>query len=76
MATGLIGMADPRVKSGDVVCVLFGGSTAFILRPLGVGSNEDKRYEYISHAYVQKIMDGEALKQGKVHEWLHLVECG
>jgi hypothetical protein len=55
---GYIGCAQKRfTQKGDLLCVLSGGRFPFILRPDGRG------YILISYAYVQGIMDGEAINE-------------
>lgn len=60
MSSGLIGLADPHIQSGDVVCVFYGGDMPFVVRPAGFGEDGETRYEYVSHAYVHGMMNGEA----------------
>ena len=44
------------MQQGDIVSVLLGGHTPFTLRPKDTGE-----YTFIGEAYVDGIMDGEAL---------------
>ena len=45
-------------KVGDMVCVLLGGDTPFVLRPLGNGE-----WHFVAEAYVHGLMDGEAMEK-------------
>ncbi|KAF4986100.1 hypothetical protein FDECE_16124 [Fusarium decemcellulare] len=56
--TGLIGTATWDVREGDLVCVLYGGQTPFVLR-----KDEDcpGKYRFVGDCYVHGIMEGEAL---------------
>jgi hypothetical protein len=45
-----------KIREGDIVCVLLGGSVPYILRP------KDDYYILIGEAYVHGIMDGEVLE--------------
>ncbi|PVH82257.1 hypothetical protein DL98DRAFT_620246 [Cadophora sp. DSE1049] len=62
---GYVGQApySGRVRSGDVISVLFGCSIPVILRPVG------SHYEFIGDCYLDGIMYGDAIKsleEGKV----------
>lgn len=56
--SGYIGTAPTYAMPGDVVCVLYGGQTPFILR------RKAERYQFIGECYVHGIMEGEALDLG------------
>lgn len=56
------GSAQDQTKVGDLIAILFGCSTPIIIRTFG------EHFQVIGEAYVQGIMDGEAMKflnQGK-----------
>lgn len=59
--TGLIGTLPWDTKEGDLVCVLYGGQTPFVLR-----SDEScpGKYHFVGDCYVHGIMEGEALSMG------------
>jgi hypothetical protein len=46
-------MGPHCMQSGDVVVVLYGGNTPYVLRPRGDG------YIFLGQAYVDEIMHGE-----------------
>lgn len=48
-------LAPTPVEKGDVLCVLFGGRTPYILRPKG------EHYLFVGECYVHGIMNGEAI---------------
>ena len=52
-----VGIAPPYVKEGDIICVLFGGQTLYVLRPLADGDD----YFFLGECYVYGMMDGEAM---------------
>jgi hypothetical protein len=52
---GCLGISSMHAEIGDRVCILFGSSVPFVLRPSG------KTWKIIGEAYVHGIMDGEAL---------------
>lgn len=54
---GYIGLAPQNAEEADLVCVLLGGRTPFVLRP------REDLYELIGPCYVHGIMDGEAMGQ-------------
>jgi hypothetical protein len=69
-STGHFGTGDDTVEPGDLVCVLFGGNTPFILREI------DNHYILVGECYVHGMMHGEAmamLESGEVEEeWFEL----
>lgn len=64
-STGYFVLAPPAAEKGDLVCVLFGGETPYILRSL---SAETKEYQLIGEAYVNGLMGGEAIVMGHAGE--------
>ncbi|USP72811.1 hypothetical protein yc1106_00085 [Curvularia clavata] len=56
---GRLGIGSMEVKKGDVVALISGAQTPFILRPVG------ERFMLVSEAYVDGIMDGEAENEGQ-----------
>ncbi|KAM0813330.1 putative Heterokaryon incompatibility protein-domain-containing protein [Seiridium cardinale] len=64
---GYMVMAPPTALKGDSICVLYGGETPYVLRPLGNAEG----YRFMGEAYVPGLMGGEALiidEPEKVHE--------
>jgi hypothetical protein len=62
---GYMGIGAHLMEAGDRVCVLFGGSTPYIVRPTSVPDE----YLFLGECYVHGLMDGEAIKlweEGKV----------
>ncbi|RWA07572.1 hypothetical protein EKO27_g7529 [Xylaria grammica] len=66
--TGRLGLGYDNIKAGDVVSIISGAQLPYILRLQPTG----KYYNLISEAYVDGIMDGEAL-QGAAFTWLNIV---
>ena len=67
---GFIGLGPSNIRANDVVAVLFGGHTPFLLRP------RTGCYQLIGEAYVYGMMDGEAmewLSTGRFSEQLFLL---
>lgn len=56
-ASGLIGLGPETMQLGNIVVVLFGGSTPFVLRPCGSYHN------LIGQCYLHGIMYGEAVQK-------------
>ncbi|KAI0552388.1 heterokaryon incompatibility protein-domain-containing protein [Xylaria curta] len=52
---GYFGLGQDSMTTGDIVCLLFGGDSPFILRPSRFG------YRLVGEAYVHGIMHGEYL---------------
>jgi hypothetical protein len=55
-STAYLGIASHDTLPGDIVCILFGGSTLMILRPV------NDHFLLVGECYVHGIMDGEALE--------------
>jgi hypothetical protein len=71
--SGLTGLANPGLESGDVVYVLLGGKMPFVLRPTPERLNGEILHEYVSQAYVHGIMDGEVMKEGRGPGLVYLI---
>lgn len=56
-------MAPPTVRRGDLLCVLFGGETPYVLRRLsGNGESGQALYQFVGEAYTYGLMKGEAME--------------
>jgi len=64
---GYIGLGPATMQPGDLVCILFGGITPFILRA------KDDYYTLVGEAYVYGLMEGEAIREWQsgrlIEEW-------
>jgi hypothetical protein len=56
---GFMGLAPYSAQQGDLVCVLFGGQVPFIVRR----ESQDERSFLVGEAYVDGVMDGEAVDE-------------
>lgn len=56
-ANGYIGLATKRVRSGDLICILFGCSTPVLLRP-----NDGGGFQLVGECYVHGLMEGKAME--------------
>ncbi|KAH8726035.1 hypothetical protein GQ44DRAFT_706309 [Phaeosphaeriaceae sp. PMI808] len=62
---GTFGLGPACMRAGDIVVVLFGGETPYILRPQG------DAYHFMGQAYVDELMQGELIvkmKAGEIQE--------
>ncbi|KAN0115303.1 Heterokaryon incompatibility protein (HET) domain containing protein [Hyaloscypha variabilis] len=59
-AKGRIGLGPGFVKEGDMVCIFIDGNMPFILRP-SISTDENSYYTVLGEAYVDGVMEGEAL---------------
>ena len=61
-----LGWAPPLARAGDVICILFGASVPYLLRPIG------DQFLLIGECFILEIMQGEALTwpglEGRVFE--------
>jgi hypothetical protein len=53
---GYIGLGPWDTEQGDVVCLLFGGSTPFVLR-----KSVNETFKLVGDAYIHGVMDGELM---------------
>ena len=51
-----IGLGPEILDENDIICILFGGATLFILRPSG------NQYRLVGECYVSELMKGEAIQ--------------
>jgi hypothetical protein len=77
---GYMGLGPSTLKKGDKICVLLGGCTPFIIRPIGnreVGSSVPKPcYELIGDCYVDGLMDGQVFSiLALTEELIYLGPC-
>jgi len=65
---GFIGFAPTTSEKGDVIALLYGGKTPFVLRTTSKSSHMETHYNLIGDSYIDGIMHGEAVEAslGKV----------
>ena len=62
---GYVGLGPPNMEKDDVLCVLLGGYTPFLLRERStLGVDGEKRYALVGECYVHGLMNGEKLHEG------------
>lgn len=54
---GFLGLGPPGLQIGDIICLLFGGATPYILREL-----EPTRFTFLGNCLVYGVMSGEAIE--------------
>lgn len=57
----LFGLGPKDVKSGDIVCILFGCSVPVVLREMT--KEKDHHYQFIGEAFAQGVMEGEIFQE-------------
>lgn len=62
---GYMGMVPPLCKPTDVVCIILGALTPYIIRR---SSDNETSYEIVGECYMHGMMDGEMLEAGKVEQ--------
>ena len=69
---GYVGLSAHSVRPGDQICVLFGVSTPYIVRPSSISGE----YLFLGECYVNGLMNGEAIQlweEGILpSQWFHL----
>ena len=66
--SGSLGFCGDYAQKGDLVCVLFGGDTPYILRPTATSAGRSQ-YTLIEPCYVHGIMEGELVEGIKAGEY-------
>jgi hypothetical protein len=59
---GYIGLVPAASRGGDFICVLYGASTLFVLRPV-TSPNGSQSFVLLGEAYVHGMMNGNALSE-------------
>ncbi|KAF5560651.1 heterokaryon incompatibility 6 OR allele [Fusarium phyllophilum] len=68
---GYVGIGPKSMKPGDHVCVLHGGCTPFVVRPVDGAGDED--YLFLGESFVTGLMSGEALDdEDAIEKWFRL----
>lgn len=67
-AKGYIGLAPWNACEGDVVAILLGGKTPYLLRPCHSGP----AYEFVGETYLHGLMEGEAMDPATSSTVLHI----
>jgi hypothetical protein len=60
---GYVGIGPALLQAGDMVCILSGGATPFVLRQDSHSNPSKRRFQLVGEAYVHGIMHGEAADQ-------------
>lgn len=55
---GSMGLGPSAMRGGDIICVLFGGTVPYILRPIAGGE-----YSFVGDCYIDGFMNGEAIQK-------------
>ena len=77
---GLIGLVPDQTYAGDIVCVLSGAETPFVLRPVNddgeaIGKNrphKSGKYRFIGECYIHGAMHGEYIGSEEDKKWFEL----
>ncbi|KAK0666645.1 heterokaryon incompatibility protein-domain-containing protein [Cercophora samala] len=69
LTEGYVGLGPMETTPEDIVVLLYGGSTPFVLRSTGVRGE----YHLVGEAYVYGVMDGEMMDKGLEEEVFTLV---
>ncbi|KAL9611174.1 MAG: hypothetical protein Q9167_004159 [Letrouitia subvulpina] len=68
----MLGHGPKGLKAGDIICIIKGAVTPFLLRPVrsegGLGGVEDKRYQLVGPCFVHGIMYGEGWDIGQLED--------
>ena len=62
---GLIGIGPPRIQARDLVCIIIGAQTPFLLRKSTKPPGETPVYQLVGDCYVHGLMNGEGLRMGQ-----------
>lgn len=62
---GLIGIGPPYMQSGDLICIIIGAQTPFLVRKVISATEQAPMYEVVGDCYVHGLMNGEGLGMGQ-----------
>ncbi len=62
---GLIGIGPPYIQPGDLICIIIGAQTPFLVRRSTSAPEQAPMYEVIGDCYVHGLMNGEGLGMDK-----------
>jgi hypothetical protein len=65
-ADGTLGIGPTAIISGDVICVLQGGSVPYVIRGAASSGNDSGCYWFVGECYMDGYMFGEALNSGRL----------
>ena len=67
--SGLIGIGPPYIKPGDLLCIIIGAQTPFLVRKRStIPEKASPVYELVGDCYVHGLMNGEGLSMGKAED--------
>lgn len=67
---GAIGVGPPGLEEGDALCIFYGGSVPYVLRP----TSAPDEYTFLGDCYIHRWMNGDAFrKSGEQDKWFRLV---
>ncbi|KAM7196347.1 Heterokaryon incompatibility protein (HET) domain containing protein [Rhypophila sp. PSN 637] len=63
---GRLGQVRKEARVGDLVCIILGAEVPYVIRPLTTETDNDEVfYELVGDCYVNGVMQGEALRDGR-----------
>ena len=62
---GLVGIGPPYIQPGDLVCIIIGAQTPFLVRKSKSATEQAPMYEVVGDCYVHGLMNGEGLGMGR-----------
>jgi hypothetical protein len=63
-----MGLVPAGTQPGDLVCIIFGAQTPFLLRPAVCGT-----YKIVGECYIHGMMDGEMVSDTLIAEWFDVI---
>ncbi len=62
---GLVGIGPPYMQPGDLICIIIGAQTPFLVRKSKLAIEQAPMYEVVGDCYVHGLMNGEGLVMGR-----------
>ena len=62
---GLFGLGPPDAYQGDLVCIILGASTPFLLPKKEAIEGQRRLYQLVGECYIYGLMNGEGLAMGE-----------
>ena len=62
---GFLGLGPPQAQRGDLIYIILGAYTPFLLRQKTAGEGQRRLYELVGECYMHGLMNGEGLDMGE-----------
>jgi hypothetical protein len=65
---GYLGLGRPGILADDIICIIYGAATPFIIRRDLLNDDGDPQYLLVGECYIHGLMNGEGLMMGQAKD--------